>query len=175
MQDGIAFITSLATFTPVPWEHLPDLGLYMDQVITYIQRQCRPLYTAQDNLITPAMINNYVKCGVVTRPVGKKYDRVQLAQLMMLCTLKQAASLEEIKKLLTPPEGMNVQQLYAAFCDMQANVFKTLAQKMSGASAMQCAIEAAAYRILNGERLAAQSSALINKEAYKDTPVPGKE
>lgn len=92
-----------AAFQAVTWEQLPDLGLYMDQVITYVEQRCRPLYP-QEKILTPAMVNNYVKSGLVIRPESKKYGRPQLAQLIMICTLKQALSQEEMKKLLVPAE-----------------------------------------------------------------------
>ncbi len=51
-------------------------------------------------MLTPSMINNYVKSGLIHRPVRKKYGRAQLAQLSMICALKQAIPLETLKLLL---------------------------------------------------------------------------
>ncbi len=155
MQNNQSFHAGLSAYAPPAWDQLPDLGLYMDQVITYMERQCRALYPVAGNILTPSMINNYVKCGLVKRPVGKKYDRVQLAQLMMLCTLKQVASLEEMKQLLAPPQGEDAQELYAAFCKTQASVFQALSSRPTEATAMQYAIEAAAFRSLCAQKLAA--------------------
>ena len=154
----------LTAYAPPAWDQLPDLGLYMDQVITYMERQCRALYPVSGSILTPSMINNYVKCGLVKRPLGKKYDRVQLAQLMMLCTLKQVASLEEMKQLLTPPKGEDAKELYAAFCRTQESVFQTLASRPPEATAMQYAIEAAAFRILCAQKLAYWQEGMQNPE-----------
>ena len=156
----------LTTYRPTPWDQLPDLGLYMDQVILYIDQRCRALYSTQKNFITPAMINNYVKSGLVKRPSGKKYDRIQLAQLMMLCTLKQAASLDEMKQLMTPPDLQTVEQVYAGFCQTQAYVIKALATRPTEATAMEYAIEAASFRILCAEKLASEKASL-QKQALK--------
>lgn len=158
----------LAAYVPPAWEQLPDLGLYMDQVITFMERQCRALYPQMGSILTPSMINNYVKCGLVTRPVGKKYDRVQLAQLMMVCTLKQVASMEEMKQLLTPPPGETVEALYAAFCRTQAGVFETLAARSPEDTAMQYAIEAAAFRSLCARKLAAGQLEGQGKDTKKE-------
>ncbi len=155
MQNRKENNAGLTAYTPPNWEQLPDLGLYMDQVITYMERQCRVLYPVAGSILTPSMINNYVKCGLVKRPVGKKYDRVQLAQLMMLCTLKQVASLEEMKQLLTPPQGLDTEELYASFLRTQESVFQSLASRPAQATAMQYAIEAAAFRSLCAQKLAA--------------------
>jgi hypothetical protein len=147
----------------------------MDQVITYMERQCRTLYPVAGSILTPSMVNNYVKCGLVKRPVGKKYDRVQLAQLMMLCILKQVASLEEMKLLMAPPPGEDTQGLYAAFCKSQESVFESLAARPPEATAMQYAIEAAAFRSLCAQKLTekqagAQAQDKKSAESLKQQP-----
>ena len=38
------------------------------------------------------MINNYVKLGMMSRPVKKRYSRAHLASLVMVCVLKQTIS-----------------------------------------------------------------------------------
>ena len=80
------------------WERLPDLGLYMDQVVTLIDRLFSMRLPKGET--TRSMVNNYVKSGLVPRPVGKKYDRDHLARLLMVCVLKQALSMEGIGRLL---------------------------------------------------------------------------
>ena len=72
------------------WELLPDIGLYMDQVITLMDRTFSPALPKGE--MTKSMVNNYVKVGMIPRPVGKKYDREHLALLMMICVFKQALS-----------------------------------------------------------------------------------
>lgn len=80
------------------WETLPDFGLYMDQVIVLMERALEGVLPRGE--LTKSMVNNYVKVGLIPRPVGKKYDREHLALLMMICILKQALSMEEIAALL---------------------------------------------------------------------------
>lgn len=149
-------LAGLSAYAPPVWDQLPDLGLYMDQVITYMERHYRALYPQSGSILTPSMINNYVKYGLVTRPVGKKYDREQLAQLMMLLTLKQAASLEEMKQLLTPPKGESIRELYDAFLKTNQQVVASLNARPGEATAMQYAIEAAAFRYLCAQKLLSQ-------------------
>ena len=80
------------------WAALPDLGLYMDQVMTLMTRVLGSMPGGGE--ITKSMVNNYVKAGLIRRPSGKKYDRDQLAQLIMIAVLKQALSMDEIAALL---------------------------------------------------------------------------
>lgn len=80
------------------WDMLPDIGLYMDQVVTLMERMFVPRLPKGET--TRSMVNNYVKSGLVPRPKGKKYDREHLARLLMVCVLKQALSMEGISRLL---------------------------------------------------------------------------
>ena len=48
---------------PAPWEDLPDIALYMDQLISYMPRQL--IRFDEGNVLTPAMVNNYIKDGLV--------------------------------------------------------------------------------------------------------------
>lgn len=181
-QKQLAFAERIRSFAPTPYAALPDLGLYMDQVITYVQRQCAGLYPEGERVLTPATINNYVKCQLVTRPVDKKYGRDQLAQLLMLCTLKQAATIEEMHTLLRVPEGSTVEAMYAAFCQTQQAVFGQLAAGLPMRDPMTCAVQSAAYRFLCAEMLAdvrqeAKEEAEATKaqeEAAKKAADPGK-
>lgn len=108
---------AIRDFRPVPWAQIPDLGLYMDQVVTFIARSYLPLYGEEANRrISPSMINNYVKARLIPRPAGKKYTRDQLALLIMIVTLKQVSSMEEIGHMLALPEGESAEALYGRFC-----------------------------------------------------------
>lgn len=53
------------------WQDLPDLDLYLDQVLLYVN-QCTDFSVASDNKsLTASMINNYVKHGYVAKPIKK--------------------------------------------------------------------------------------------------------
>ncbi len=99
------------------WDAFPALPLYMDQVI-YLMNQYLSLLPkeGEEKLVTPAMINNYVKLKIIPPPVKKRYGRVHLAFLVMVCVLKQSVNTSEIRKAL--PLGLaeqEVQALYGGF------------------------------------------------------------
>ncbi len=83
------------------WDDFPVLPLYMDQVI-YLMNQYLSLLPQEDEqkTLTPAMINNYVKLGIIPRPMKKRYGRTHLAYLIMVCMLKRTVGTAEIKKLV---------------------------------------------------------------------------
>ena len=86
----------------------------MDQVMTLMERVFGHMPGA--GAVTKSMVNNYVKAGLIRRPSGKKYDRDQLAQLIMISVLKQALSMEEIACVLSELCVQGVEAGYARFC-----------------------------------------------------------
>lgn len=48
--------------------------------------------------ITPAMINNYVKSKIIPSPVKKRYSRVHIAYIIIVCVLKQTFSFAVIQR-----------------------------------------------------------------------------
>lgn len=84
------------------YNDIPDLGLYMDQVLTLMNQYLAPLTTedSENGAITAAAINNYVRMKVMPAPEKKKYGRIHIAYLIIICTLKQAISISDIQKLI---------------------------------------------------------------------------
>jgi DNA-binding transcriptional MerR regulator len=80
------------------WEDLPELDLYMDQVITLMNKYIGGL--SADSEITPSMINNYVKQGIIPCPVKKKYSKVHLSRLIIICTMKSVLPIQSIGALI---------------------------------------------------------------------------
>ena len=92
---------------PASWEEFPDIGLYKDQVVTYVSRQLIS-FNDEDSL-TSSMINNYIKDKLLPRADGKKYSKEHLAGLIEICILKQALPVRDIG-LLLQQAGMNPAQ-----------------------------------------------------------------
>ena len=101
---------------PAPWNELPDLALYMDQVISYMERQL--IRFDESNALTPAMVNNYIKDGLVPRAEGKRYGPVHLGYLTAVCALKKVLSVREIGTLLNGVQEMakEPEAMYGYFC-----------------------------------------------------------
>ena len=77
MEDMTDFRRQLSSRRPSDWEHLPDFPLYMDQVLSYMERQTVRL--DEDDALTASMVNNYAKNALLPRAEGKKYNREHLA------------------------------------------------------------------------------------------------
>lgn len=95
---------------PVEWEAFPDIGLYMDQLISYMPRQL--IHYGEGESLTSAMVNNYIKDGALPRAEGKRYSRTHLAYLTAICALKQVLCVKDAALLLAsaaqdrPPEEL---------------------------------------------------------------------
>ncbi len=117
MCDSLSLQERLRTQRPVEWDQLPDFALYMDQVLSYMDRQV--IRFDEDDGLTAAMVNNYTKSGLVPRAEGKKYGREHLAYLTVICVLKRVMSTRDMDLLIREElQGdRSVRDGYAAFCD----------------------------------------------------------
>lgn len=100
------------------WDELPDMDLYMDQVVMLLQRYLNFLPEDEHGnaAITASIINNYVRLKIMPAPVKKKYTRVHMAYLIMVCSLKQSVNIPYIQKML--PLGLpeeEVRRIYEGY------------------------------------------------------------
>lgn len=113
------------------WNQLPDIALYMDQVLLVMGGILEPLSAE----VTSTMINNYVKMKLTPPPEKKKYTKSHLACFLMICLLKKVLSMTEIDTLKTrlfdryPPE-----EGYDLFCrELELRV-----ENLDGADSSDC-------------------------------------
>ena len=78
------------------YEEIPNVGLYLDQTAKYINGY---LTLFPDLEITPSMISNYVKKGIIPRSVKKLYYRDQIAYLIFIAVTKTVLSMDNIRVL----------------------------------------------------------------------------
>lgn len=100
------------------WEDFPAFELYIDQVIAFVCDRLEIFRNDDEPLITAAMINNYVKNGVLHPPVKKKYDRTHLAKLIVICISKRILALSQISDAIAVmSRGYEIAEGYNIFCD----------------------------------------------------------
>jgi hypothetical protein len=94
------WLDELAKFELTEYEKLPDIDLYMDQMITYLDRHLQPFATSSlDKQITSSMINNYVKGDCIPSPIAKKYNKEHIALILEICLLKKVLNISDIKQI----------------------------------------------------------------------------
>ena len=153
-------------FKAAEWDALPDIELYMDQITGYLNRQLRAQSRPEKDdgqVLTPSMINNYVKSGMITRPSQKRYDREQLAQLYMLCSMKQILAIPDAAALIhhMTSDGHTMSEVYDGFVRDQQEINAGVAAVLGEIDAVSSEydlLKVAAGLVLNAaaERLAAE-------------------
>ena len=69
-------------------EDIPTIDLYIDQILNLISERLKDgSERYHDRQLTKTMINNYSKEGLITPVKGKKYDKEQILQMLMIYTL----------------------------------------------------------------------------------------
>ncbi len=100
------------------WEDIPDLGLYMEQVLSLLTEYLDylPPELKDEQFITAATINNYVRNRYMPKPFKKKYYRIHIAYLVMICTLKQSLTISTLTQMIPNdiPEEQ-VREIYTAY------------------------------------------------------------
>ena len=149
MQDLEALRERLQTQRPVPWDQLPDFALYMDQVLSYMDRQV--IRFSEDDGLTAAMVNNYTKSGLLPRAEGKKYNRDHLAYLTAICILKHVLSAKDIDLLIRESiQGQNnVEQGYLDFCTALDKVLNQTAEEVEGRTNESLAYDAIHFALMS--------------------------
>ena len=101
---------------PADWRELPDIALYMDQIISYLPRQL--IHFDDSEELTSAMVNNYIKEGLVPRAAGKRYGPIHLGYLTAVCALKKVLSVRDMGILIAAGEARDKtpEELYQYFC-----------------------------------------------------------
>ncbi len=101
------------------WNELPNLDLYLDQLVTILEKYLKDYIGNKDEtIITKTMINNYVKQGLIKPPRKKKYSRLHIATLFVICILKQIYSISDINELmLLAVKTAKFNKAYDEFCE----------------------------------------------------------
>lgn len=121
-------INNILNFHCPRFKELPNVPLYKDQVILYIENALSPInITSDDKLLTPTMLNNYVKQKVVSPPQNKRYNEKHLAYLIVVCILKQVYSLTEICELIKMQISVcPTEEAYDYFCVELEKILKSV-------------------------------------------------
>ncbi|MCR4590395.1 MAG: DUF1836 domain-containing protein [Lachnospiraceae bacterium] len=98
-----SIIDSLGRIESINVSALPDIGLYMDQVTTFMEKNMEHTKRySTDKVLTKTMINNYAKNKLLPPPDKKKYDKDHLIMLIFIYYFKNILSINDIEKLMAP-------------------------------------------------------------------------
>ncbi len=144
------------------WHELPEIELYMDQVVLLVEKYLGLYMPGDEKFITAAMINNYVKNRLLPPPNKKRYGREHLARLISLCLLKQALPIADIRALLSGADENSLPQMYDRLCDGQEKAFafavkacRENPEMLTGSAALNMALLACASKTMSQRMLEA--------------------
>jgi hypothetical protein len=84
-------------------EDIPNIGLYMDQVTTFMDEQLEACKRYEDDkIMTKAMINNYAKNNLLPSPEKKKYSKEHMLTLLFIYYFKNILSINDIYSIIHP-------------------------------------------------------------------------
>lgn len=177
-----AWKQQMAEFRFPRWNELPEINLYMDQVVGYLNQKLSALYGADGDIggvaVTATMINNYVKQRIISAPVKKRYDRACVSALIVLFCAKQIMSIGMTGTLLARCRWDEHPEIaYDRFCDIFEAVLHITVSGggyesiMSGLSGEERVVMAAAVAFAN--KLFAETLLLLDTDAPEDgKPAP---
>ncbi len=132
-EEMNSFCQDVLSFHIPRWEQLPDMELYMDQVVTFIESNISLFsIVSKEKFITPSMINNYVKLKLIPKPIKKKYNKTHLAYLIAISILKYVFTIVEIRDgILFQSNLVGEKSAYNSFCEEQEEALKFLIRQIN--------------------------------------------
>ena len=145
------------------WDDLPDFAIYSDQMLKIVTDEISFMQANDEKLITKSMVNNYVKWGMMPKPVKKRYERIHIAYVIVITILKQVLPISKIKdgiQLQVALQG-NEETAYDSFCE----AFEESMRKVFVPISEKCRPYILEEREIKYEKLAISSitTALANK------------
>ncbi len=116
MENNIKklFAEKISKFKLPRYNEIPNVGLYLEQVVKFINGCIVPLGCPN---ITSSMVSNYVKGGLIAAPIKKQYYAEQIAYLIFVSIGKSVLSIENIEQLFTMQKLVyDAETAYNYFC-----------------------------------------------------------
>lgn len=148
--------TTLTEFKLVPWQQLPTMPIYMDQLLQFVNQRLAPLGLPA---VTKTMVNSYVKQHFFSRPVNRQYQRNQIVAVLVVTILKQDFSLDTISRaILAIRDSRLIEKRYVEFAMAFEQAIQAQPVLVSSSDevtrAIQFAAQTVAYHLLTRETLA---------------------
>ena len=110
----------MSVFCLPRYAQLPDMGLYLEQTVQYVNQCLAPLGCME---ITGSMVRNYVKMDLIANPVNKRYHADQIAHIICVTLLKHVMELDYIGRFFAMQKKVYTDQVaYDYFCTELENI-----------------------------------------------------
>ncbi len=113
-------IENIDMFCLPRYAQIPDVGLYLEQVVRYVNSHLAPLGEPE---LTSSMVSNYVKQGLIPAPIKKSYTAEHLARLLFIAVVKPVVALDGLRMMFSiQQDSYTLQTAYDYFCDEFENM-----------------------------------------------------
>ena len=137
MNKSDELINRLGLEATIHAEEIPDIDLYMDQVIQLFDSKFGPtLRNDEEKVLTKTMINNYAKGKLFIPIKNKKYSKQHLMLISLIYQLKGALSINDIKTTMDPinekimSENFNLEDFYSYSVALQQSNAQSFLEEM---------------------------------------------
>ena len=97
-MDILEILNSLKLGSNIKLDEIPEIDLYMDQVIQLFESKLSEQKRNEDEkILTKTMINNYAKGKLLLPIKNKKYSKEHIILMSLIYNLKGALSINDIK------------------------------------------------------------------------------
>lgn len=119
---------------------IPNIDLYMDQVLTFMNGHLENAKRYEDDkVLTKTMINNYAKNHLLPAPDKKKYSKEHILILLFIYYFKNILSISDIQTILKPlTEGyfgksydVNIEKIYEEVFHLEDGRIEQLKQSIT--------------------------------------------
>jgi len=122
------FLDELGLNEHLTLDDIPDIDLYMDQVIQLFEKKyAKTKRDPKDKILTKTMINNYAKGRLFFPIKNKKYSKEHLLLISFIYQLKGTITINDIKVVLEKlndkvvNENFTLDDLYKAYTNLIFN------------------------------------------------------
>lgn len=141
-EDLIELLTKCNFKEKIELEDLPEIDLYVDQVIQLFESKLSETKRKEDDkVLTKTMINNYSKAKLLMSVKNKKYSKEHLILMSLIYELKGSLSINDIKILLEKTvnkyekeEDGNIRNIYKKYLSIcskdEEEVYKNVESKI---------------------------------------------
>lgn len=135
-----SIIESLAKMEYVKSSEIPNIDLYMDQVLTFMNGHLEDAKRYEnDKIMTKTMINNYAKNHLLPAPDKKKYSKEHIMVLMFIYYFKNILSIGDIQSILKPLTNryfangreLNLEKIYEEVFSLEKGQIEQLIENLT--------------------------------------------
>ncbi|PHV70508.1 hypothetical protein CS063_10500 [Sporanaerobium hydrogeniformans] len=164
-KDIQIIIEELNLQESISLKSIPNLDLYMDQVITLFEDKLKHTKRYQeDKLLTKTMINNYTKDKLLMPAVKKKYTREHIILMILLYGLKQILTISDIKTLFgilireEKVDAAKLENVYTVYLALKKEIVRQFSEEVRS-------VEQEVEKQLKDEKLEGEE---IEREEYSE-------